>query len=233
MQSEGNLGGDVVPAAPVASPKIGRIVSISGPRVVVLLDQDLTGRTASVQVGMLVTVYAPNTSIFGLVEGLTIPMPRTSDDDKELRVAEVSLLGEVPRAGPNANRFQRGVTQLPCLDEMVTLAVEPPLGVPVPDVPVARVPTVTEQPVLAPSGPVGFPPAPETRVGSSADDFGVDHAALTPREREVVRLVAQGMTSREVAAALYVTPKAISYHLGNVFAKLGVTSRRQLWGRRF
>jgi DNA-binding CsgD family transcriptional regulator/tetratricopeptide (TPR) repeat protein len=60
-----------------------------------------------------------------------------------------------------------------------------------------------------------------------------EHTDLTPREREVVRLVAQGMTSREVAAALYVTPKAISYHLGNVFAKLGVTSRRQLWGRQF
>ena len=59
------------------------------------------------------------------------------------------------------------------------------------------------------------------------------HASLTPREHEVVRLVAQGLTSREVAAALHVTPKAITYHLSNVFAKLGVTSRRQLWGRSF
>ena len=82
----------------------------------------------------------------------------------------------------------------------------------------------------APPGAVGVPTLPETRPVDPAEE-PPEHADLTPREREVVRLVAQGMTSREVAAALYVTPKAISYHLGNVFAKLGVTSRRQLWGR--
>ncbi|WP_433802784.1 AAA family ATPase [Actinomycetospora sp. CA-084318] len=77
---------------------------------------------------------------------------------------------------------------------------------------------------------------PDTLPAAAATvlpESSAEHASLTPREREVVRLVAQGLTSREVAAALYVTPKAISYHLGNVFAKLGVTSRRQLWGRTF
>jgi DNA-binding CsgD family transcriptional regulator len=89
-----------------------------------------------------------------------------------------------------------------------------------PDVPAARAPSAPERPALA-------------VVPAAGGEWPAEHAALTPREREVVRLVAQGLTSREVAAALYVTPKAISYHLGNVFAKLGVTSRRQLWGRRF
>ncbi|HEY2225631.1 helix-turn-helix transcriptional regulator [Actinomycetospora sp.] len=88
----------------------------------------------------------------------------------------------------------------------------------------------------APDGLVGAPAVPDTLPAASASAppvWTAEHPALTPREREVVRLVAQGLTSREVAAALYVTPKAISYHLGNVFAKLGVTSRRQLWGRTF
>ena len=76
--------------------------------------------------------------------------------------------------------------------------------------------------VLPETLPVGRPPE---------DDEA--RPSLTPREHEVVRLVAQGLTSREVAAALHVTPKAITYHLGNVFSKLGVTSRRQLWGRSF
>ncbi|WP_132426516.1 LuxR C-terminal-related transcriptional regulator [Pseudonocardia endophytica] len=53
-------------------------------------------------------------------------------------------------------------------------------------------------------------------------------AELTEREREVVALVARGMTNREVAAELYVTDKAVEYHLGNVFAKLGIRSRRAL-----
>ncbi|WP_181784030.1 helix-turn-helix domain-containing protein, partial [Pseudonocardia pini] len=51
---------------------------------------------------------------------------------------------------------------------------------------------------------------------------------LTDREREVVALVGRGMTNREVAAELYVTDKAVEYHLGNVYAKLGIRSRRNL-----
>ena len=51
---------------------------------------------------------------------------------------------------------------------------------------------------------------------------------LTERERDVAVLVAKGMTNREVAAELYVSPKAIDYHLGHIFGKLGITSRRDL-----
>jgi DNA-binding CsgD family transcriptional regulator len=51
---------------------------------------------------------------------------------------------------------------------------------------------------------------------------------LTDRERDVAALVAKGMTNREVAAELYVSPKAIDYHLGHIFGKLGITSRRDL-----
>lgn len=52
--------------------------------------------------------------------------------------------------------------------------------------------------------------------------------ALTPREEVVARLVASGLSNREVAAQLYVSAKAIEYHLGHIYAKLGVTSRRHL-----
>jgi DNA-binding CsgD family transcriptional regulator/tetratricopeptide (TPR) repeat protein len=51
---------------------------------------------------------------------------------------------------------------------------------------------------------------------------------LTPREREVAHLVARGLTNREAAAQLFVTDKAVDYHLGNIFAKLGIRSRRQI-----
>lgn len=51
---------------------------------------------------------------------------------------------------------------------------------------------------------------------------------LTDREADVVALVSKGMTNREVAAELYISAKAVEYHLGNIFAKLGTTSRRQL-----
>ena len=41
-------------------------------------------------------------------------------------------------------------------------------------------------------------------------------------------MVVRGLTNREVAAELYVTDKAVEYHLGNVYAKLGIRSRRRL-----
>ncbi|GAA4172301.1 AAA family ATPase [Gryllotalpicola koreensis] len=53
-------------------------------------------------------------------------------------------------------------------------------------------------------------------------------SALTERETDVAALVIRGMTNREVAGELYVTEKAVEYHLGNVYAKLGLHSRREL-----
>ena len=46
-------------------------------------------------------------------------------------------------------------------------------------------------------------------------------------------LVAKGLTNREVAGELYVSEKAVEYHLRNVFGKLGISSRRELRNRRF
>jgi non-specific serine/threonine protein kinase len=55
--------------------------------------------------------------------------------------------------------------------------------------------------------------------------------ALTPREREVARLVAQGLSNRQVAERLVLTEKTAANHLGRVFEKLGVHSRGQLAAR--
>jgi len=45
-------------------------------------------------------------------------------------------------------------------------------------------------------------------------------AALTPREREVLELVAQGRSNAAIAAALFVTEKAVGKHITSIFAKL-------------
>jgi DNA-binding CsgD family transcriptional regulator len=52
--------------------------------------------------------------------------------------------------------------------------------------------------------------------------------SLTAKEQVVARLVARGLSNREAAAELYVSTKAIEYHLGNIYAKTGITSRHQL-----
>jgi DNA-binding NarL/FixJ family response regulator len=55
---------------------------------------------------------------------------------------------------------------------------------------------------------------------------GVD--ALTPSERRVARLAAAGRTNREIAQQLFVTPKAVEYHLANVYRKLSIAGRAEL-----
>ncbi|HEX2746093.1 MAG TPA: AAA family ATPase [Streptosporangiaceae bacterium] len=51
---------------------------------------------------------------------------------------------------------------------------------------------------------------------------------LTAQELRVARLVASGMSNREAATQLYLSPKTVEYHLAHAFAKLGVHSRHQL-----
>jgi DNA-binding CsgD family transcriptional regulator/tetratricopeptide (TPR) repeat protein len=53
-------------------------------------------------------------------------------------------------------------------------------------------------------------------------------AALTATEREVVRLVAEGLDNAEIAGRLVVSPRTVQSHLRRVYPKLGVASRREL-----
>ena len=62
------------------------------------------------------------------------------------------------------------------------------------------------------------------RIGGRAPSPGT----LTPTERRVAALVAQGRSTKEVAAALVVSAKTVEGHLSNIYAKLGVRSRAEL-----
>lgn len=51
---------------------------------------------------------------------------------------------------------------------------------------------------------------------------------LTPSEKKVARLTATGMTNGEVAAALFISPKTVEFHLSGIYRKLGIRSRAEL-----
>jgi DNA-binding CsgD family transcriptional regulator len=53
----------------------------------------------------------------------------------------------------------------------------------------------------------------------------LDGAKLTPREREIAELVAEGKTNAEIAASLWIAPGTVKKHLENIYAKIGVGRR--------
>ncbi len=65
----------------------------------------------------------------------------------------------------------------------------------------------------------GHPPSPET-IASSAEP--------TSRELEVLSLVAQGYSNRDIATALSVSTRTVKFHLGNLFGKLDAASRTEV-----
>jgi DNA-binding NarL/FixJ family response regulator len=64
--------------------------------------------------------------------------------------------------------------------------------------------------------------APVAVEGEGEDPFG-----LTAREREVLALIAQGATNRQIGNALFMAEKTASVHVSRILAKLGVQSRTQ------
>ena len=64
---------------------------------------------------------------------------------------------------------------------------------------------------------------------SDVDDGQRDpYSTLTPREQEVMRMLAEGLTSREVAKQLFISPKTVENHRTNLMKKLGLKSSVEL-----
>jgi DNA-binding NarL/FixJ family response regulator len=74
------------------------------------------------------------------------------------------------------------------------------------------------EPVLAELTALGSAPAPATTS---------EPAVLTPRESEILALVAEGRTNGEIGRQLFISTKTVSVHVSNILAKLDAASRTE------
>jgi DNA-binding CsgD family transcriptional regulator len=83
---------------------------------------------------------------------------------------------------------------------------------------------VAEAIAFAPTAEPAAEPAaaPVPALGGAAARYG-----LTAREVEVLRLLAQRRTDREIADALFISPKTAGFHVANILGKLGAANRRE------
>ena len=69
---------------------------------------------------------------------------------------------------------------------------------------------------------------PAAAPGGAAPSFDPELDQLTPREREVLRLIARGYTYKEIARELYISAKTVESHVSSVLRKLQLSTRHQL-----
>ena len=69
----------------------------------------------------------------------------------------------------------------------------------------------------------GEPAAPGESARQRAEQY-----ALTPREHDVLLLVAEGLTNKEIGGRLSISEDTVKHHLSNIFDKLGVSTRLEL-----
>jgi NarL family two-component system response regulator YdfI len=68
--------------------------------------------------------------------------------------------------------------------------------------------------------------APLSRPGTPGTDL-LPGQALTAREREVLQLLAEGLSNRQIAARLFISPHTAKFHVASILAKLGASSRTE------
>ncbi len=112
---------DGTDASTPSAQRVGRIVSVAGCQAVCVLERDARGEVAPLQIGGLVKANIGRSQVYGIVSGVSIPLPSADESaDPEMKLVELLLIGEAntPAPGPTAV-FRRGVSVFPVLGDAV------------------------------------------------------------------------------------------------------------------
>jgi len=103
--------------------RIGRVIAITPSQAIVLLEkQDATGAgnvAIPLEVGTLVKLHSRVSVVYGMITGLRVPLPSPEPSDKDLKLVELDLVGEIRDGNGNTGSFRRGVSAYPALEEPV------------------------------------------------------------------------------------------------------------------
>jgi two-component system nitrate/nitrite response regulator NarL len=67
-----------------------------------------------------------------------------------------------------------------------------------------------------------------TQAAEKIDPSDAKISGLTPREREVIALIAEGLKNKQIAERLFISDTTVTHHLSSIFSKLGVSDRLEL-----
>jgi uncharacterized protein len=106
--------------------RLGRIIAVSACQAVGLLERGdaATGSASAptLEIGALIRMHTRVSTVYGMVTGLRVPLPSLAPSDKDLKLVEIELVGEIRKANGGPGSFERGVSAYPALDEPIYLA---------------------------------------------------------------------------------------------------------------
>jgi DNA-binding NarL/FixJ family response regulator len=173
------------------------LVAATSPQVV-LMDLNMPGCDGVTATGRI-TADHPATRV--------VVLTTYADDESIIGALQAGALGYLTK---DATRAEIGRAILAAADGQAVLD---------PGVQRRLLSAATRAPGAPASDPTGGPAAP------SGDPGGVDD--LTPREADVLRLIAAGQSNREIARTLYVSEATVKTHVNRIFAKTGSRDRVQ------
>ena len=119
-QTESRTASDMAPSMPV-----GRVAFVTGSQVVAIIDDPQSPAASQLQMGALVKMQSGASVVFGVVSGLSMPLPAEEAGQKDMMTLEIELLGEVLKAGDGGlTTFRRGVSSPPQLNAPVLTTVK-------------------------------------------------------------------------------------------------------------